>query len=228
MIPNRKLFIPYVAPYFAYVFIASVFKNHISTEINYTFRLVLVSLLIIWAYKWYFPITGPKSTGFSCLSGVLAGILGFIVWILLLTPFVNKNNSIAWSNKAFLLRFVAAGFLVPFFEELFTRGFIFRLAYQWDISGKKHEKDSLADTLENKSVNDVAPGSWSWMAIIISTIVFVSGHHLNEWLAAVAFSALMVWLWITRKDLISCIVAHSVTNITLALYVYQTGKWYYW
>jgi SRSO17 transposase len=34
--------------------------------------------------------------------------------------------------------------------------------------------------------------------------------------------------WILRKDLISCIVAHAVTHIGLALYVYYFGHWELW
>ena len=74
----------------------------------------------------------------------------------------------------------------------------------------------------------VGPGAWSWPAVAISTAAFTSGHHLHEWPAAMAFGSLMAWLWILRKDLIACIVAHSVTNIALAFYVLKTGNWHFW
>lgn len=118
--------------------------------------------------------------------------------------------------------------LVPVFEELFIRGFILRFALQWDVARKKSMNEPLQATLDEKSVNDVEPGAWSWAALVFSTIAFTSGHHLQEWLAALAFSSLMSLLWIIRKDLISCIVAHSITNISLAFYVFTTGKWNLW
>ncbi len=42
------------------------------------------------------------------------------------------------------------------------------------------------------------------------------------------YGILISVLWITRKDLFSCIIAHATTNLTLALYVYFTGHWQLW
>ena len=108
MIPNRRLILPYALPYFAYVFIASVFENHISVESNYLIRLIAVSLLISWACKWYFSITGPKSIHGSVGTGMITGFLGFLLWIFLLAPFVSVSDIAPWSNKAFLLRLICA------------------------------------------------------------------------------------------------------------------------
>jgi hypothetical protein len=58
--------------------------------------------------------------------------------------------------------------------------------------------------------------------------VFTSGHSPHEWPAAVAYGLFMAFLWIARKDLITCITAHAVTNIALAVFVFATGKWQYW
>jgi uncharacterized protein len=66
------------------------------------------------------------------------------------------------------------------------------------------------------------------MAIAFSTLAFMSGHHIQEWPAAVAYGLLMAVLWIRRKDLIVCIAAHATTNIGLACFVFVTGKWQYW
>jgi len=38
----------------------------------------------------------------------------------------------------------------------------------------------------------------------------------------------MCVLYIIRKDLLSCMVAHGTTNFGLALYVYYTGHWQLW
>ena len=38
----------------------------------------------------------------------------------------------------------------------------------------------------------------------------------------------MALLWMRRKDLLTCITAHAVTNLTLAAYVAATGNWHYW
>jgi len=228
MISNRKLILPYFLPYLAYVFIASIFGSYISIEGNYILRLTVVTALIIWAWRWYVPIKGPKSSLVSVAFGIGTGFLGVIIWILLLGPFVHLKENQPWSNSAFILRLLSAGLLVPVFEELLMRGFILRFALQWDDARKNKEKDPLHIALDKKTISSVRPGAWSWLAVAISTAVFTAGHHSHEWPAAIAFGSLMAWLWILRKDLIACIVAHSVTNIALAFYVFKTGNWHFW
>ncbi len=228
MISNRKLILPYAAPYLAYVIVASVFSSILPIEINYLLRIIAVIGLLIWAWKWYMVLTGPKSPWVSAFTGIIAGFLGALVWILLLTPFVDKSVADPWSTPAFLLRLFSAGLLVPVFEEILMRGYIFRLAYQWEQERKRGNDQPLPTALDEKSVLEVSPGAWSWAAIIISTLVFASGHQISEWPASIAYGLLMSMLWITRKDLLSCIVAHSITNIVLALYVLKSGNWYLW
>ena len=103
------------------------------------------------------------------------------------------------------------------------------MALQWDKN--RHNNTmvlALNETLDNNSINDVKPGAWSIMAVAISSIAFTAGHLPVEWLAAMAYSILISILWIIRKDLLSCMVAHGVTNLALALYVYSTGNWGFW
>ncbi|NTU53910.1 MAG: CPBP family intramembrane metalloprotease [Chlorobiaceae bacterium] len=228
MLPNRSLLVPYAAPYFLYVFIASVGGTLVPMEVNYLLRIIVVSCTLLWAKRWFFSLQGPKSPYISAFVGILVGIVGLMLWISLLTPFVSVEEGKAWSRSAFVLRLLSAGFLVPVFEEVFMRGFVFRFALQWDEARRNKEKDALGIAMDERSVKEVAPGAWSWAAVIISTIVFALGHTMPEWPAAVAYGLLMAGLYIVRKDLVSCIVAHSVTNITLAIYVFNTGKWYLW
>lgn len=228
MIPNRRLILPYAAPFMAYVLVASLFGDVLSPELNYSLRILLTFALLVWAWRWYFPLRGPASPLVSALWGGLVGLVGIIIWIVTLIPFADTEASEPWSASAFTLRLIAAGFLVPFAEEILMRGFVFRLALQWWEGKKQKEDEPLAIALDEKTVNDVKPGAWSWMAVIVSTAAFASGHHIYEWPAAICFGLLMSMLWIFRKDLISCIVAHSVANIVLAIYVLQTDSWYLW
>ncbi len=147
---------------------------------------------------------------------------------MLLIPFIEAEAGEPYSTTAFVLRLLAAGLLVPFLEEILMRGFVFRLAHQWWQERKKGEDEALAIALDEKNVADVMPGEYSWAAVIVSTLAFASGHLPYEWPAAVCFGLLMSGLWIIRKDLLSCIVAHGAANVFLALYVLQTGKWYLW
>jgi uncharacterized protein len=225
---NRQLLLPYSAPYLAYVGIASISSEILPMEANYALRIITVTLLLVWAWRWYCPLRGPHSALGSILVGSGAGLLGLLLWLAFLFPFVTSGNEQPWSTSSFLLRLLSAGLLVPLFEELIMRGFLLRLALQWDHARKSKEKEPFFIALDEQSVNDVPPGKWSWAAILLSTLAFVSGHAMHEWLAAAAFGLLMAWLWVSRKDLLSCITAHAVTNVALALFVYSTGSWQYW
>ena len=228
MIPNRKLLLPYFLPYIAYVFIASVFGSYISIEANYILRIIVVTILIVWGWQWYAPIKGPKNPFVSVVIGIIAGLIGVFIWILLLNPFVHPEDNQPWSKMAFVLRLFSAGLIVPVFEELLMRGYILRFALQWDKTREKNKEEAFSIVMDERSINNVQPGAWSWSAIIISTVAFTLGHNLQAWPASVVFGLLMAWLWILRKDLIVCIMAHSVTNIALAFYVFKTGNWNFW
>ena len=93
-----------------------------------------------------------------------------------------------------MLRLIAAGLLVPELEEVLMRGFIFRLALQWWEARKNKDEAPLQTALEERTVNDVLPGAWSWAAVIISTVAFTSGHNVYEWPASIAYGLLMLLL----------------------------------
>ena len=225
---NRQLILPYALPYLAYVAIAALFNKLLSLEVNYALRIGVVVLLLLWSKRWYCRLRGPGRPGGSVAIGLVAGLFGAALWIGLLTPFVTPGEVTPWSGVSFMLRLAAAGLLVPLFEELMMRGFIFRFALQWDQARRRGDRAPLQTALDDRSVNTVKPGDWSWLAIAISTAAFASGHLIEEWAAAIAFGLLMSGLWIYRKDLLTCIVAHAVTNITLAGYVLVTGNWHLW
>ncbi|NPA25327.1 MAG: CPBP family intramembrane metalloprotease, partial [Deltaproteobacteria bacterium] len=146
----------------------------------------------------------------------------------LVRPFADTGSGTPWPPIAFGLHLAAAGLLVPVFEELLMRGFIFRFILQWEASRREQAADPLGQVLEEKSINDLSPATWSWNAVIISTLIFAAGHHPHEWLAAIVYGALMAGLMISRRDLLTPVVAHAVTNIGLGLYIYFTGSWYLW
>ncbi len=227
-ITNRQLLIPYLVPYLAYVSINSLFGDRISHEFNYTLKLFLVPPLLVWAWRWYFKITGPGKIQISIITGLVTGITGCILWILLLNPFITQETTEEWSNLGFFLRVISASFIVPVFEEFFIRGYIFRFSFQISETIKKKIKHPFLYTLDNSNINDLNYSDWNIWAIIISTIIFSIGHHTSEWPACIAYGLLMSGLLIIRKDLLSCIVAHGTTNMMLALYVKHTGQWGLW
>lgn len=225
---NRDLLLPYAIPYLAYVAIVSLGQDRLSRQVIYVLELCVVPLLLYWAWKWFVPFTGPKKIMGSVFWGIIFGLAGLLIWCGLLAPFIDISGE-PWEFSAFILRVVAATLIVPIFEEVFIRGFILRAAFQWDQNRKNKQIASpLGQMLDHDNIGTVLPGAWSVMAIIISSVAFSAGHMPSEWVAAVAYSVLISVLWIIRKDLLSCIVAHGVTNLTLAAYVYYSGNWGFW
>lgn len=223
---NYSLLLRYLAPYIAYVGIASLFSG-LSAELNYSIKIVVVAAILIWAWRRYVPFTGPKSTLMSVVWGLLCGLVGTVIWVIMLSPFVDPKTE-GWSKPAFYLRLFAASFVVPVFEELLMRGYIFRFTYQWDRQRKKTKEKAFDRTLHDQSINNFEPGAWSMPAILVSTVAFTLGHQIQEWPAALFYGVLMVLLWVKRKDLISCMVAHGTTNFTLGLYAYLANHWELW
>jgi hypothetical protein len=50
----------------------------------------------------------------------------------------------------------------------------------------------------------------------------------NLFLAGVMAGAAYNLLLYYTRSIAQCIVAHSVTNLALGIYVLATGKWYFW
>jgi membrane protease YdiL (CAAX protease family) len=217
-----------MAPYLAYVAAAALLTRFLSVEMSYVVRIVAVPGLLLWAWRWYVPLTGPRSPAVSAAVGVAAGLAGCALWVLLMRPFVDPAGSEPWSPQGFFLRLFSATLIVPVFEELFVRGYLFRLALQWDRARRSGIRSPLLEALDRRRVDDVAPGEWTAWAVVLSTVAFALGHTVPEWPASIAYGLLMIGLWVERKDLLSCIVAHGTTNLALGLYVRATGGWGFW
>ena len=223
---NYKLLLPYILPYVAYVAIATLFSG-LDVGINYTLRIVVVSGILFWGWRRYVPFRGPGSYPYSIGVGIVFGLAGTILWVAILSPFVTSGK-MAPDNVSFFMRLLASTLLVPVFEELLMRVYVFRLAYQWYIERKTNKHNVYETVFHEKSLNEVKPGDWSLFAIIFSTIIFALGHQAIEWTSAIVYGLLMAFLWILRKDILSCIIAHATTNLTFGVYVYITGNWKYW
>ena len=93
---NRDLILPYFLPYFAYVGIASLLGDKISMELNYLLKILVVTPLIMWAWKWFMPLSSPGKRSMSIVWGIGTGLVGFALWCLLLAPFIDSVEGDAW------------------------------------------------------------------------------------------------------------------------------------
>lgn len=225
--PNHELLVPYALPYLLYVGLAAVPGSWIGPELSYGLRIVACAAALAWAWRFYVPLRGPGGVAGSLGWGAAAGLAGTGLWIGLLTPLAPAAGA-PWGDPAFALRLVAAGTLVPLLEELLMRGYVLRLAVQWDRARAAGTPQPFAQAFERQSIAQIEPGAWTPRALALATLLFAAGHAVYEWPAALVYGLLMGSLWIVRRDLLSCVAAHAVTNLALAVYVRATGAWQLW
>lgn len=208
--------IPYITPFAIYIALSLVGSYFDSGA----YWLYPVKTFAVAAALWYFRKSYPelrtRLRPVALLTAVATGVLVFVIWILpeglyphlgesQFNPFVFKNTYIAVTLVAF--RLIGAVLVVPLFEELFWRSFLLR----WVI---------------NPDFKRVALGQFTWLSFLVVTLFFGLEHH--RWLVGLAAGAIYNLLLYRHKNLWSCIAAHSVTNLALAIYVLQTQQWSFW
>jgi hypothetical protein len=223
---NRELLLPALLPYVAYTGIATL-AQAAPRELDYALRLLACGAALAWAGPRLGALSGPRPRSGSLAIGALAGLLGTALWIGLILPFAAPPGP-AWQPLPFALRLLAAATLVPLIEERLMRGYLLGLVVQWQRARREARDQALRRALDEYSVRDLEPGAWSGLAVAVSTLLFAAGHQPGEWPAALAYGLLMAALWIVRRDLLSCVVAHAVTNATLAGVVLANGRWELW
>jgi membrane protease YdiL (CAAX protease family) len=222
----RALLLPYALPYLLYAGLAAVFDARTQPEWLYGGRVVLVGAALVWARRFWRPLTGPKSALGSVAVGALAGLVGAALWIGLVLPFAPAAEP--WPDGAWTARALVATIFAPLVEEPLMRGYVLWLVLLHEHARRAGAKAPLAEALDRGSFAGIRPGEWSPLALGVSSAVFAAGHAPHEWPAAAAYGLLLGALWIARGDLVSCLGAHAVTNAALAVWVRATGTWAAW
>lgn len=106
-----------------------------------------------------------------------------------------------------LVRFFGLALLVPVIEEAFLRAFLMRFVM-------------------HDNWTEIPFGTVNRMALAAGILVPVLYHP--EKLAALVWFSLVTWLMVRTKNFWNCVVAHSVTNLLLGIYVVTTGSWQLW
>jgi len=226
-VANHRLLWPYALPFLLFTALGLLAPEVVSIDVVYVLRILLCGAALVAFRPRYVRLGGPRSPAVSVLVGGAAGLVGLALWVGVTLPLAPTSGE-AWADGSFVLRLVAAVAVVPIMEELLMRGYALRLLVQWDRARKAGEAHPFAKAFDHASINDVAPGAWTALAVLGSSILFASGHLPREWPAALAYGLLMALLWILRKDLLTAVVAHAVTNLGLALLVRGAGLWQLW
>lgn len=217
----------YVLPFVAYlVGVNAISWVGASYPISYAIVVLLVTLL-----SWHvLRGTGLIQPHWNVGQAVLVGLSGFVLWIGLcelgweakladyLPVWLRPEPRVAfnlfteltepWSRWGFFaIRLFGLVAIVPLAEELFWRGFLLR----W---------------LTTPDWEQLPLGRFNAKSFLIVVLAFTLAHP--EWIAAAAYCTLLNWFLYRTKDLWSCMVAHAVTNLVLAIYVVMTGTWRLW
>jgi exosortase E/protease (VPEID-CTERM system) len=203
----------YLMP-FLMIIVAGMFSRAASADFEWFYGLRFATAL---AALWLFRDQLRKVDWRGGWIGVVAGIAVFGLWVgvdmLNGTPSSGMPKALAATTPAIrslwiVLRFLAATTTVPIAEELAFRGFLMRRIQSEDF--------------ESISLNRV-----SWLSVVVSSVAFGLLHG-SRWPAGIA--AGFVYALAARRSnrLGEAILAHSVTNTLLAVFVLGQKQWQYW
>ncbi len=212
--------LPYVAPFVAFLVLLAM-GPLLPAWLDGPFRAVVLCLVL-----WFFSRRVIRIKAALIIPSACVGVLVFLIWIGpdSLVPGYRDHwlfqNAVMGTVKASIplsslndpwvltFRVLRSVVLVPIVEELFWRSWLMR----WLIS---------------REFERVPMGSYSATSFWITAALF-SLEHGPFWdvglMAGIAYN----W-WMTRaRTLGDCILAHAVTNASLAGYVIATHRWEYW
>jgi CAAX prenyl protease-like protein len=219
--PGENATLAYTAPFLTFVCLMAIERAlHLPPQVAYPVGLFVSSLVIYFASRSLVSFRASR-----LLASVAIGAVVFLIWI---GPdilfgyrhhwlFDNSINGAPVSsvppalrrNALFVvLRFAGSTVVVPILEELFWRGWLMR----W---------------LVDKEFQTVALGTYSPAAFWIVAVLFASEHG-PYWEVGLIAGIIYNWWMIRTRSLADCIVAHTVTNGLLSIYVLAADEWQYW
>ncbi len=219
---SRHPSVPYILPFAVFLlFLAAGNFLPFGPAWDYPARVIVVGTLLLLA-SWRVIRLRPDRATQSALVGM--GV--FVLWIGpdLLWPgyrghwlFSNPLTGIVGStlsedvrqNLPFLVfRIAGTAILVPVIEELFWRAWLMRYL--------------ISPHFQTVRLGTYGPTSF-WVTAALFAV-----EHGPYWdvgfMAGIAYG----WWMIRTKSLADCILAHAVTNLSLAVYVILGGRWEFW
>jgi exosortase E/protease (VPEID-CTERM system) len=184
-------------------------------------------------FEWFYPLRMVAAGGalwiyrkrYASLNwqaswrGIASGVAVFLLWIGCDRLFGGGAREYgepaalltasSWVRTSWIaLRAVAAVTTVPFAEELAFRGFLMRRLVAADFES-------------------VSPPRVTWLALVISSVVF-GVLHGGLWIAGIAAGVIFGLVWKWRGNFGDAVAAHASANALLALYVLYYGQWHLW
>jgi len=207
-----------VAPFV--IFLALTYCQQFFGETGaYWFYLIktLVGAWLVWEMR---PFVSEMRWAFSW-EAVVVGVVVCVMWIGLdgLYPRLAKLDSewnphqpfgqgsaLAWFFV--LMRLAGSSVIVPPFEEVFYRSFLYRYLGKVDFCA-------------------MSLGQFHALSFVVTSVIFGLVHP-ERWLAGILCGLAYQWLVIRKNRLGDALTAHAVTNFLLGLWVIWKGAWNFW
>jgi exosortase E/protease (VPEID-CTERM system) len=203
----------YLMPFLA-ILAAGLIARAASADFEWLYGLrVLAAVGALWYFRrsyrnldWRF---GPAALGLGAVVCAMWIALDRFTSIApLAAPAAFAHATLSARSAWIALRLIGAVITVPIAEELAFRGFLLR-------------------RLAGADFESVSSKAFSWMPFVVSSIAFGILHG-DRWLAGAIAGMCYAFAMQRRGRLGDAVVAHSFTNLLLAVWVLFTGNWQFW
>ena len=183
---------------------------------------------------WWRNYTFRPLTARHAAWAVAVGVIGIILWLLpswlVVHGYAGECKSLGfmsrdkdgfdpslWADRpefywsVIILRFLRMTVAVAFAEELFWRGFLWRLISE-----------------PYRDFNQGAFGQWRWQALAGTVVMFAAAHWGPDVMVAAVWCLLVSWLYVRTRSVGACVIAHAVSNLILGIYIMVTKQWGLW
>lgn len=217
-----RVSLPRVLPflmYIGFIFVADMLGrlgwNADQLRWLYGIKIGAVLLALLACRRHYSELAWTGMRARTAAVAVATGVLVLLLWVNLDAGWMVIGSSAGFDPRVggaldwgmVAMRIAGAALVVPVMEELFWRSFLMR----W---------------IESADFLKLDPARVKLRGFIVTVILF--GFEHNLWLAGIVAGAAYSVLYMRCRSLWSPILAHSVTNGLLGLWIVFTGQWTYW
>ena len=217
---------PYWLPYFGFLCVVSVSAYVPDSVASYGLLAkvaVPMGLLLYFGIRRSYPELCTYRTSAPGVSlDMLVGIAGAMLWMAPYLLFDSFASLVPSTDRGFdvqqigassgwlalSLRVIGFGLVTPFMEELFVRSWLQRYADVFDKSA---------------DFRDVTIAHFSFRSFVIVCVWFTFSHQSWEWPVAAAWMMMTQCWFYHRKNLVSLIIVHAITNLTIFAVVVFAG-----